>query len=144
MFRATGRLHLGAEFNPAADESGPLANLVVVTETERRPALIIGTSSDRIGTPSGRAWFATLSKDLEPIWGARFAPYLGLAYGTYEERTRPIGGLGIGLTPRWSALLIHDGVNFHPTLSWAAGRRWEVTALLVEGRDPGLSLSVSF
>ncbi len=31
----------------------PLANLVALTETPRRPALIIGTSSDRIGTPFG-------------------------------------------------------------------------------------------
>ncbi len=43
------RLTAGVEYNPGADEVAPIANLLVLTETRRRPALILGTSSDRIG-----------------------------------------------------------------------------------------------
>ena len=51
------RLSLGVEYNPRSDGKSVLANLVAVTETKLRPALVIGTSSDRIGTSDGRAIF---------------------------------------------------------------------------------------
>ena len=50
------RLTAGVEYNPGADEVAPIANLLILTETRRRPALILGTSSDRIGTPSGQSF----------------------------------------------------------------------------------------
>src|SRR5687768_16119174 len=81
----TSRLSAGLEYNPKAESFGPLANLVLVTETDRRPALIAGTSSDRIGTPSGQSFYLTASKDLSAELGVPLAPYAGLAYGTYDH-----------------------------------------------------------
>ncbi len=64
-YRLHPRLTTGVEFNPRAAEPGdrvnPLANWVAMTETTQRPALIIGTSSDRIGTPRGQSFYATFS-----------------------------------------------------------------------------------
>ncbi|MGH9782835.1 MAG: hypothetical protein ACRD88_01510, partial [Terriglobia bacterium] len=68
-YRLHPRLMAGVEFNPRAAEPGdrvnPLVNWVALTETTQRPALIVGTSSDRIGTPRGQSFYATLSKNLK-------------------------------------------------------------------------------
>lgn len=133
----------GVEYNPRAGDVNPLANWRVFSETQRRPALIVGTSSDRIGTPSGQSFYATLSKNLEEEIKLPIAPYAGLAYGTHESRLRPIGGGKITFTERWDSLIIFDGVHVHPTLNYTLGRH-VFTFLLVRGRDPGVSYSISF
>jgi hypothetical protein len=58
-YRFHPRLTAGVEYNPLAKKVSPLANFVAMTETHQRPALIFGTSSDRIGTPSGQSFYAT-------------------------------------------------------------------------------------
>jgi hypothetical protein len=78
----------GIEYNPPADKVSPLANWLAISETKNRPALILGTSSDRISTPSGQSFYATLSKNLKRETKLPIAPYFGLAYGTYEDRQR--------------------------------------------------------
>ena len=63
---------------------GLLVNWRAVEETASRPMLMLGTSSDRIGTPSGRAYYATLAKDLERHVGLPVAPYVGAAWGEFD------------------------------------------------------------
>ena len=58
-------LSAGLEYNPVAGKISPLANWLAISETANRPALILGTSSDRIGTPSGQSFYATFS-NVEP------------------------------------------------------------------------------
>lgn len=105
--------------------------------------MILGTSSDRIGTPEGQSFYAMLSKDLAPQIGLPVAPYVGVAYGTYEDTTRVIAGANIAFTRRLSSLLIFDGVHFHPTLSYFHGRHG-ISLLLVRAQDPGVSYSLRF
>ncbi|HJQ98044.1 MAG TPA: hypothetical protein VJ826_06990 [Candidatus Polarisedimenticolaceae bacterium] len=141
--RVHPRLQLGVEWNPLVDEVNPLLNAHLVTETRTRPALIVGTSSDRIGTPSGTAYYATLSKDLSPWLDWPVAPYAGVSYGTFEDRARAIGGVSASLGGRFSSMLIWDGVNAHLSAGVELGR-FNVTALLIDLEDPGLSASVRF
>jgi hypothetical protein len=136
-------LSAGIEYNPKAGSVSPLANLRLVPETARRPALILGTSSDRIGTPSGQSFYLTASKDLQRETGLPLAPYVGLAYGTYEDRARAIGGMNVRFGGGWSALVIFDGVHLHPTATFARGR-FGASLLLVRGRHPGLSVNARF
>jgi hypothetical protein len=143
-YRLHPRLSLGVEYNPRADDVGLLANFVAITETARRPALILGTSSDRIGTPSGRSYYATVSKDLSSEVRLPIAPYAGAAYSSYEDRFLPIGGLNIRWRARLSSLIIFDGVKVHPSLTCALGRRHVFTFLLAQGKNPGASYSISF
>ena len=80
-YRITEDLQVGVEANPVgARRFGPLANWRVLRETERLPAIVLGTSSDRIGTSSGQAYFATASKNLEPLVNLPVSPYVGLSY----------------------------------------------------------------
>jgi hypothetical protein len=142
-YRPVPRLSLGIEYNPLASDVNPLVNWLAVKETERRPALILGTSSDRIGTPSGQAYYATVSKNLKRWTKLPIAPYVGAAYGTFNEKIRAIAGGNIAFTEHVSSLLIYDGVNFHPTVSWSQGRH-VLTLLLVELKSPGLAYTISF
>jgi hypothetical protein len=142
-YRFHPRVTVGIEYNPLAKKVSPLANLVVLTETHTRPALILGTSSDRIGTPSGQSFYATLSKSLKHATGLPIAPYVGVAYGTYEDRARIIGGLNITFSDRWSSTILFDGVRVHPLLNYTYGRH-QFGMMLERGRNPGASYSISF
>lgn len=140
-------LRLGLEYNAGADEIGIVGNWRAIRETRTRPALILGTSSDRIGTPYGQAYFATLSKSLQPQLGLPLAPYVGLSHSGFENRFLYPWGVNLALGRSWSAGLLHDGVRSHlaATYGW---KNYSATLLAVGnsngGRDPGLNLSVSF
>jgi hypothetical protein len=142
-YQVNERLSVGVEYNPLAGKVSPLANFVAVRETEKRPALILGTSSDRIGTPSGQSFYATLSKSLERETGLPIAPYIGVAYGTYENRARVIGGLNVYFPKGFSSTILYDGVSLHPLLNYARGRH-QFSFILAQGKKAGLSYSVSF
>jgi hypothetical protein len=142
-YRFHPRFTAGIEYNPLAGKVSPLANLVAITETRQRPALILGTSSDRIGTPSGQSLYATLSKSLRSQTGLPIAPYVGVAYGTYEDRARVIAGLNINVSENWSTTAVFDGVRVHGLLNYTRGRH-QFGVIMERGRNPGASYSISF
>lgn len=142
-YRIHPRVTAGIEYNPLAKKVSPIANVVAITETHQRPALILGTSSDRIGTPAGQSFYATLSKNLKHATDLPISPYVGVAYGTYEDRARIIGGLNITLSERWSSTILFDGVRVHPLLNYTYGRH-QFGMILERGRHPGTSYSISF
>lgn len=142
-FRFHPRVQLGIEYNPRAGEFKPLANILLLTETGRRPAIMIGTSTDRIGTPHGQSFYATFSKNLRRETGLPIAPYGGASFGTFDDRLRPIGGLNITLPKGFSILATYNGVNVHPLLIYTHGRH-ALSLIMVKGRDPGMSYSVTF
>lgn len=142
-YRLHPRLTVGVEYNPLAKDVNPLVNWLAVTETDKRPAIIFGTSSDRIGTPSGTSFYVTASKNLKRETKLPIAPYVGVAYGTYEDELLTIGGLNVNFTDRFSSLVIFDGVKVHPTLSYAHGRH-VFSFVLAMGKKPGVSYSISF
>ena len=71
------------------------------------------------------------------------APYFGVAYGTYQNRLRYIGGLNIGFTEQLTSLVIFDGVHVHPTMNFSY-KRHALSFILVRGKEPGVSYSISF
>ena len=142
-YRVHPRFTAGVEYNPLAGKVSPLANVVALTETHRRPALILGTSSDRIGTPFGQSFYATASKNLKHATDLPIAPYVGVAYGTFEDRLRAIGGLNINVAEHWSSTILFDGVRVHPLVNYTRGRH-QLGVVFERGRNPGVSYSVSF
>jgi len=142
-YRFHPRLTAGVEYNPRVGEVGVIANFLALTETRHRPALMFGTSTDRIGTPSGQSFYFTLSKNLRRETGLPIAPYVGAAFGTFDDRLRPVGGLNISLPKGFSILATYNGVNVHPLLIYSHGRH-ALSLIMVKGRDPGMSYSVTF
>ena len=138
MHRFTRDFKAGVEWNARANEVGLVANWRALAETERRPALMFGTSSDRIGTPSGQSYYATVSKSF-----SRVAPYAGVSWSGYEERLLVPFGLNVALAEGWSAMLINDGVHTH--LSTTYGRRnVSLTLLAVERKHVGVTVGMTF
>ena len=122
-----------------------LANFVAMREGQKRPALIFGTSSDRIGTPDGQAYFFTFSKDLSTVSRWPVAPYFGASYGTWENDLRAIGGVHVRLPEtNWAMTLIHDGKALHPTLEYRLFDRHSLSLLWVDAEELGLAYSVVF
>lgn len=141
------RLSLGVEWNPLDDDVGPLANYRVLDETETRPALILGTSSDRIGTPSGRAYYATLSKDVERWTGLPVAPYVGTAFGEFDDDWELIAGLRIRLGDRLSTTSTWDGENLHHVADFQVTPSFRLGAVVAEQDGEhfaGFTTGVSF
>ena len=143
VYRFSDDLQLGAEYNPLADDFGVLANVRLVRETDHRPALVLGTSSDRIGTPFGRAYYATISKDLKTVNGWNFAPYAGLAYSEHDHRFRHPFGARIPLATGWTLTPSFDGVSLHTLVSYA-WKNYTVTGVFVRTRDPGVAATIGF
>lgn len=85
----------------------------------------------------------TVAKDVKQWTGLQIAPYTGAAYSTYQQRFLWIGGINVNLSRDLSGLVLFDGVHLHPTMNWSKGRN-VVSLILVRGRQPGLSYSVSF
>ncbi len=144
-YRITPRLQAGVEVNPLStrERANPLVNWLAVRESSKIPAVIVGTSSDRIGTPGGQSFYATASKNLKRETKLPIAPYFGLAYGTYRDSLRMIGGINVGFTESLSSMVIFDGFNVHPLVNFNY-KRHVFTFLLVRSRKPGLSYSISF
>ena len=146
-YRLHPRLTAGVEVNPRADDASgrvsPLLNWLVMPERSNRPALILGTSSDRIGTPEGQSFYATFSKNLKRETKLPIAPYVGVSYGTYEHRWLPIAGLNVYLIKNLSSVVIYDGVRVHPMLNYSYGRH-SFSFLLAFANKPGFSYSISF
>lgn len=138
-YRINSDLRVGVEYNPLGDDVGVLANWRVLRETESRPAVVLGTSSDRIGTPRGRAYYVTVSKEVADD----FSLYVGAMYGEFEDKVRIPAGASYRFDDRWSALVAYDGVNAHPmvTYNWD---RYNLTLLMVGSKYPGLSFGVGF
>ena len=131
------------EYNPRADEVAPLVNWLAVPESAARPALILGASTDRLGTPSGRAYYATVSKSLRPLLHAPIAPYIGVAYGTFDDRLRTIGGINLSVTEHLSALVTYNGVDIHSVVSLTRGPQ-TFSLLYLRGGDLGAAWNVTW
>jgi hypothetical protein len=146
-YRLHPRLTAGIEVNPRADVArgrvSPLLNWLALSETEKRPALIIGTSSDRIGTPTGQSFYATLSKNLQRESGLPVAPYAGIAYSTFERRWLALAGLNVRLTRSVSSTISFDGVRVHPLINYTRGMH-VFSFILAFANRPGFSYSLTF
>lgn len=143
MYRLTPDLQLGVEYNPFAEEVGPLVNFRAVREAGLRPALTFGTSSDRIGTPFGRAYYATLSKDLEPHLHVPVSLYFSALYGTFDDEWVYPFGANFRLARGWTFTPQYDGHASHGLLTYSWDR-YSITGLLVRWRHPGIAVNVGF
>lgn len=140
-YRLHERLQVGVEVNPKAREAGPLATLFLLTETERRPALFLGTSSDRIGSPAGeQSWFATVSKYIPWV---RTSLYGSLNYSEWDGKFNLPFGAGVELGKGFSLRPMYDGDRGHLLLNYFAAQ-YGVSLMYVWLETMGLSLSLGF
>lgn len=139
--RVHPRLQLGVEWNPGADEVGPLATLFLLTEHERQPSVFVGTSSDRIGSPAGtQAYFLTVAKQFPAL---HMAPYVTAHYSEWSERVLVPFGAHVDLTHGFSAQPMYDGHRTHLLGTWA-NERVSATVIWAWLERAGVAFSVGF
>lgn len=134
-------LQLGLEYNPGVGEVGPLVTWFVLTETERRPAVFLGTSSDRIGSPEGtQSYYLTAAKYLAPV---RTSPYVSLNYSEWDGRGNIPFGATVELGHGWSLRPMYDGHRTH-LLGTYATERLSATLIWAWLERAGLAVSIGF
>ena len=139
--RAHPRLSLGLEFNPGAAEIGPLATLFVRTESNAWPAISLGTSSDRIGTPEGNASVFLTAAKRSPFLAVPLSGYLSLNWSEFDEAFNvPFGGT-LHLGEVFALGGMYDGQRSHGLLRAMRGS-WSATALWVWFENFGLAISL--
>ena len=135
------RLQLGVEFNPAADEVGPLLTWFLLTENERRPALFLGTSSDRIGSPEGdQSYYVTVARR-HPRWPV--SAYLSLNYSEWDDGFNVPFGVEVELGQRFSVRPMYDGDRSHLMLNYQS-QRFTTSLLWVWFERFGVAFSTRF
>ena len=140
-YRLHQRLQVGVEFNPKAKEIGPLVTLFLLTETEARPALFLGTSSDRIGSPSGeQSYYATASKYVPQL---RTSFYGSLNYSEWDEKFNFPVVVGVELGKGLSVRPMYDGDRGHVMLNYFTAQ-YGVSLMYVWFETMGVSFSVGF
>lgn len=139
-YRITPKLQAGIEYNASIGEIGLRGNWFLQTETDTRPGIILGTSSDRIGTPHGQAYFVTFSKQ---IGTSPIAPYFSVNYSGFDRGVNFPFGASIALGPQWTLLPLYDGRRAHTTLTWS-GTNASVTLIAAFNERFGLSIGRNF
>ncbi len=135
------RLQLGLEYNPVADEVGPLMTLFLLTEGERRPALFLGTSSDRIGSPAGtQSYYLTTAKYLPALHAS---PYVSVNYSEWDKGWNLPVGANIELGHGLSVQPMYDGNRTH-LLGTYATPRYSATLIWAWLERAGVAVSVGF
>ncbi len=135
------RAQVGLEWNLGAGEVGPLATVFLLTETHTRPALLLGTSSDRIGSPEGnQAYYATVAKHIPRT---PLAPYVSLNWSEWNDELNVPFGMNLSIAGGFSLLPMNDGARTHLLASWA-NERISVTAIAAWMERFGLAFSTGF
>ncbi len=140
-YRLVPTLQLGVEINPVVGEVGPLATWFLLTETERRPAVFVGTSSDRIGSPEGtQAYYATAAKYLPAL---HLSPYASLNYSEWDDGWNFPFGANVELGRGFSIQPMYDGQRTH-LLGTYATERFSATLIWAWLESAGAAVSVGF
>jgi hypothetical protein len=140
-YRLRPTLQLGVEFNPVVGEVGPLATLFVLTETETRPAVFLGTSSDRIGSPEGtQAYYATVAKYLPAL---HLSPYASVNYSEWDEGWNVPFGANLELGRGFSLQPMYDGERTHLLGSYSTAR-FSATLIWAWLESAGAAISFGF
>lgn len=140
-YRLSPTLQAGIEINAAVGEVGPIANWYALRETDTLPAVIFGTSSDRIGTPENKqAYYVTLSKQIGSL---PMAPYFSVNYSEFDRGINIPFGLSAQIGKAWTLLPMNDGHATHTLLTWS-GNREAITLIWAWNRRFGIAFAHGF
>ncbi len=112
---------IGFDVRPLTDSVGFLATWRALEETERRPALVWGTSNDDFTVggveENSQALYGMLAKNLFSVGPVHVAPYAGAAWIFELEELRPLGGVNLGFQ-NFSTLVQYSGTDTHLNVSY--------------------------
>lgn len=137
----TPRLSLGLEYNLAVGEISPTGNWIITPETARTPMVSLGTSSDRIFTPSGnQAYYVSFAKSIP---GLPVAPYASVNYSEFEQGFNFPFGVNWSMTHTMDLLAMNDGRKFHLLLTFKQPSA-SLTFMLIDLKRPRIGVSLGW
>ena len=140
-YRVIPTLQLGIEYNPVAGEVGPLVTWFLLTETERRPAVFFGTSSDRIGSPEGtQSYYVTGAKYIPSL---HVSPYVSINYSESDDGSNVPFGANVEIGHGMSVKPMYDGHRTHLLGSFAT-ERFSATLIWAWLERAGVAVSFGF
>ena len=120
---------------------GPLASLFLLLETDRRPAVFLGTSSDRIGSPEGKqSYYLTASKLVPRV---PVSVYASANYSEWDEGVNVPFGAEAFIWRGFSARYMYDGERSHAMANWF-GDRVGISLIAVWMETFGVAVSGGF
>lgn len=132
------RLSIGLEYNPNAGEVIPTGNLFLLKENDNRPSVIVGFSSDRIGSPEGYYQFYGVVAKYVPFM--KSAPYVALQYSEWDGEFNYPFGITIPFGTKGNLQAIYDGNRSHLMGTVYLNETFGVTALWVWYERVGVAL----
>jgi len=142
----TSWLDVGLGYTVEAEKVIWSARLQPLQESEDswRPAVILGTGSVQTGG-NDQSLYLLLSKSWEfnETFSARISAGAASLMPDFDK-LYGLAGLTLTITERWSPFISYDGINFHPGLSWVPTDWLTVAAILVESKEPAVSVGLRY
>ena len=122
------------------------ARVQLITEVESgwRPALMLGTGSVRTGR-SDQSLFFQITKAWEFSEWFSLRVSAGMASLLPDlEKYYGLAGITITVTDRWSPFVSYDGIHSHIGLSWIPTDWLMISGILIESREPAISIGFRY
>jgi len=118
--------------------------LLYEKDTSMQPTVVLGTGSVQTGK-SDQSLFLQISKarELNEWFAIRFSLGIAGLMPDFED-VYGIAGLKLTITERWSPFLSYDGISFHPGLVWIPTDWLSISGILVESKEPAISVAFRF
>jgi hypothetical protein len=114
---------------------------MIQSETETKPMINLGTSSDRIGTPKGpHAYYVTFAKGLPDY---KLGPYFSVNYSEFDQQINFPFGVNYGIQPGLTSLFMNDGRKSHLLVTYSK-EDWSTSLMWIWFKHPGISFSFGF
>lgn len=140
-YRLVPKLQVGVEANYAVQEVDPVATWFLVTEKPRVPAVFLGTSSDRIGSPKGKqAYYVTAAKNVDPVPASL---YVTVNWSGWDRHINFPFGANVEVLPRVTINPMYDGNRTHLLATYSANR-FNVTVINAWLERWGVAVSAGF
>ena len=139
-------LDIGAGYTVEAERPIWSLRLQPIPEKEKgwRPAFIVGTGSVQTGN-SDQSVFAQVTKGFEfsEVFALRLSGGITSLIPDFE-RGYGLAGVTLTVTERFSPFASYDGRNTHLGLAWIPTDWMTISGLLIESKEPGVSLAYRF
>ncbi|MFH1320472.1 MAG: hypothetical protein ABII90_07455 [Bacteroidota bacterium] len=137
-------LDVGVGYNIKAEKIVWNARVQLLKEKEDslQPGLILGTGSVRTGSSDQSVYFhLTKAKEFSENFGLRLTCGIASLVPEFNE-IYGLAGLTFIIAEKFSPFVNFDGKNFHEGISWIATDWLSVAVLLIESKDPAISVGI--
>ena len=136
-------MDIGAGYTVEAEKPIWSMRIQPISENEEgwRPAIILGTGSVQTGN-SDQSVFAQVTKSWEfsEIFAVRLSGGIASLIPDFD-RGYGLAGATLTVTERFSPFASYDGRKMHLGLSWVVTDWMTISGLLIESKEPALSLA---